>query len=74
MFNNYQNIRMFRNVGRLCRFRKMCKLTYYVVALDSFDYDTDFAVFSDELAARMFAESINSKVDYDWHTVSIPRK
>ena len=74
MFNNYSNIRMFRSVGRLCRFRKWCERTYYVVALNPFDDNTSFAIFSDELAARMFAESIRSKVDYDWYTVSIPRK
>ena len=55
-------IKMFRNVGKLARFHKMCKLTYFTVPFNPWDDDTQWAVFSDELAANMFARNIHSVV------------
>ncbi len=51
--------------------RKMCECRYFFVAISPEDYWTDFAVFSDELAAKMFADNIGSSVDYDYEYVCI---
>lgn len=62
MTNINPKIKMFRNVGKFCRFTKMCKLTYFTVPFNSWDDDTQWAVFSDECAANMFARNIHSVV------------
>lgn len=51
--------------------RKMCECRYFFVAINPDSYTTDFAIFSDELAAKMFADNINSYVDYDYEYVCI---
>ena len=51
--------------------RKICELRYFFVAINPEHYWTDFAVFSNELAAKMFADNIGSFVDYDYEYVCI---
>lgn len=53
--------------------KAMAELTYFYVPLrDTIDCET-FFVFSDELAAELFATSIHSVAYCDFHFVSIPR-
>lgn len=62
-----KNIKMYENKGTICEFRKMCECTYFAVPYNPFDYDTDFALFTDEQAANLFAAAIHSEVMVDWH-------
>lgn len=68
------NIHMYVNKGRFVNFYKRCELTYFAVPLNPFDYESEFAVFSDELAASMFAASIHSEVMCDYHVITLWRK
>lgn len=61
------NIKMYKNRGHVVTWRRMCECTYFAVPLDVDNYDTDFALFTDELAANMFASAIHSEVMTDWH-------
>lgn len=62
MTNINPKIKMLRIVGKRARFHKMCKLTYFTVPFNPWDDDTQWAVFSDECAANMFAHAMHSVV------------
>ena len=71
MTNTNSNVRMYRNTGKFARFHKMCEVTFYVVPCDLFDADTEWAIFSNESAANMFADAMHSIVVREYKHVCI---
>lgn len=59
------------NTNSNIRVCKCCELTYFAVPLHPLDHDTAFALFSDEMAASMFADTIYSIVERKYHYVCI---
>lgn len=62
----YKNCKTYVNKGTICKFRKLCVCTYFAVPFDPSNFlNTEFAVFTDEYAAEIFAFTINSEIVTD---------